>query len=602
MTTVKNWLAGSFFLGWLIKLYEIDLMQNSYLYKLFDTISETTINVLRGSLLFAWLVADVPGSEAACYKSSALFSFSNRIKQLFVKFLWRVGDFARPALRGSIAWKKPIRFIGVLAFFFMAASIGLNEVRGRNLAVIIIIGFLGLAATLIRPNREWFTNSVFIKFLGWWNGYGPSHQSSDVAYQIDTEKDLSATWRPVTDYTLFLVVAYAVIDFVLRTYSPMAFLAGAWDELLFIAIVIIWITRIGIQKLNPHGTCLLVPFLIYLCIFVFLYLINSPERSQAIEGVRVYLEYVLWFFVGANLLFSKSQFRWLCDVFLLIVFVVALYGIYQHNVGVEIPNTWIDSKFETSLKTRVFSIIGSPNILGSLLVLAMPMALVNVIQNTKYFKKLIYSLVFLVMVICLIFTYSRGAWIASGLAIVLLGLWLNKRLILGLLLAVVLVPMVVPTVYDRMTYMTTSEYRQSSERGGRIGRWAQAVDYWRTSPAIGVGLGRYGGAVAKRYNPTDSKYTDNFYLKTGTEAGLVGLLAFLMLVLVGLRLARSGLDRISDSYLKAIGMALLAGLVSVLAQNAVENVFEVPMMATYFWFFLGIVTTLTHLKEDSLKQ
>ena len=39
-------------------------------------------------------------------------------------------------------------------------------------------------------------------------------------------------------------------------------------------------------------------------------------------------------------------------------------------------------------------------------------------------------------------------------------------------------------------------------------------------------------------------------------------------------------------------MGVLTGLLGILAHNAVENIFEVPMMATYFWFFLGLLVAL----------
>jgi hypothetical protein len=50
--------------------------------------------------------------------------------------------------------------------------------------------------------------------------------------------------------------------------------------------------------------------------------------------------------------------------------------------------------------------------------------------------------------------------------------------------------------------MTTPEYQASSERGGRLGRWAQI---WTTGrpPRYRCCLGQYGGAVAARYNPED---------------------------------------------------------------------------------------------------
>jgi hypothetical protein len=147
--------------------------------------------------------------------------------------------------------------------------------------------------------------------------------------------------------------------------------------------------------------------------------------------------------VGANLLFGRSQFRWLCDVFLLIVCGVALYGVYQYQVGVEIPATWTDSKIETTLKTRVFSIIGSPNILGGLLVLALPMTFANVIRNKSYFKKLVYLMVFMVMAACLVFTFREGPGLPLfGYSPV--GPLARQADKIGLLIAAVLTPVALP--------------------------------------------------------------------------------------------------------------------------------------------------------------
>jgi uncharacterized membrane protein YuzA (DUF378 family) len=42
--------------------------------------------------------------------------------------------------------------------------------------------------------------------------------------------------------------------------------------------------------------------------------------------------------------------------------------------------------------------------------------------------------------------------------------------------------------------------------------------------------------------------------------------------------------------------AVVAGLLGVLLHNGVENIFEVPMMTTYFWLLLGMTAALPHLK------
>ncbi len=394
---------------------------------------------------------------------------------------------------------------------------------------------------------------------------------------------------------LYLVVLYVILDWVFRQVAFTS-LQGIWDELLFIIIVSIWLYRIAVDRLRPRGSGMLLPIIIYAAVMIFLFFINSPNNVIALEGARVMLQYIFWFFLGYNLLFTRVQAKGLADVFLLVCTLVALYGIYQYLTGVEIPLGWVDSK-ETSITTRVFSIIGSPNILGSLMVLALPLAFTMYFNSSSAFKKLVYAGLGLTLAACLVFTFSRGAWLAFILEAVLLGLWIDRRIIFAMIILAILTPALMPTVYDRISYMASPEYLVSSERGGRLGRWDKALDYWQTSPAVGVGLGEFGGAVAARYYPQDSFYADNWYLKVGTETGWIGLMATLLLFINALRKARRSLDITKDDFMRCMGLGIFVGLIGVLAHNCVENVFEVPMMAAYFWFFLGVVLALPHLSR-----
>ncbi len=396
---------------------------------------------------------------------------------------------------------------------------------------------------------------------------------------------------------LYLVVLYAGLDWLFRQ-GGLSFMQGIWDELLFIAIVGLWILRMGVNQWQPRRSGMLLPFALYLSIMVFLLMVNSPDNGVALEGMRVMVQYVLWFFVAYHLLRSRNQARSLVDVFLLMAVVIALIGIVQYIAGVEMPAEWVDQA-EQGVRTRVFSIIGSPNILGSLMVLAMSMAYAMYYGSEQWFKKMVYAGAFLVFALCLIFTFSRGAWLAIILSVLLLGLWVDKRILILMVLVALLTPTLMPSVYHRMSYMMSPEYMISSERGGRLGRWDLAVKHWQTSPAVGVGLGQFGGAVAARNYPDSSFYADSWYLKVGTETGWIGLLATLLLILTGLRRARSSLNATDDDYLKIMGLGILAGLVGILAHNCVENVFEVPMMASYFWFFLGLVAAFSQVQEPS---
>ncbi|NLV16834.1 MAG: hypothetical protein GXY50_06490 [Syntrophomonadaceae bacterium] len=574
MSQLSGWLKDSFFLGWLFRIrLGSGLLENSIIIRGLQQLGLMVLEILRGSFFLGWLV---PGLYRSLSADGLVVSGGKLLWSKLLRFLWWLGDGIKPVISGSVFLSRPLAGLGLITSLILAADLTTGTDSGVSVVLKLLIMGMGLILAVANPTREWWNNSWAGKVCTWWNGYGTPDKQQGFGME----------------YSLVLVVAYVLIDWILRSYSPYPFLTGIWDELLFLAIAAILLIRTGFQKLSPQGTRFLIPFILYLCVFLFLFFLESAESAAALEGLRVYLQYVLWFFLAANLLFSKSQFKWLCDLFLLVVFVVALYGIYQYYVGVAIPASWTDSKVETSITTRVFSIIGSPNVLGGLLVLSIPISLGSLLSTRNYWQKLIYAGVFLVMLACLLFTYSRGAWLALGFAVVLMGMWMDRRIIWALILVALLTPVLMPTVADRLAYMTTPEYMASSERGGRIGRWTQTIAHWETAPAAGLGLGRFGGAVAARFYPEDSFYADNFYLKTGAEAGWIGLGAFLLLVICGLRLARGSLDETNDPRAVTLGLGVLAGLAGILAHNGVENIFEVPMMATYFWFFLGLLVAL----------
>ncbi len=407
---------------------------------------------------------------------------------------------------------------------------------------------------------------------------------------LDLDSLRQRQWVP----ELYPVLGYVGADWLIRN-SSLSFLAGSWDELAFVGIGLLLLGRIAYYQLTPRFGSVFPAFILYLAVMAGLFLFNSPDDPAGIEGLRVMVQYVLWMFIGMNLIFSWRELEWRVDFFVLVCTLVALYGMYQYFTGLEIPVTWIDSKVEQSLKTRVYSIIGSPNILGSLMVFSIPAALALFKTCQARIKKYYYLGCMAVMLMCLVFTFSRGAWLGFMLAIFLCGLWLDRRILVAMLLLVVLSPVVMPSVYDRMAYMMSSDYQASSARGGRISRWTLALASWEKQPAVGVGLGRFGGAVAARYYPEESFYVDSWYLKVGTESGWIGLGATGLFILFVLGAARKGITLTKDPRLRVIGSGLLAGMVGVLLHNVVENVFEVPMMATYFWLFAGFVIALPFL-------
>lgn len=398
-------------------------------------------------------------------------------------------------------------------------------------------------------------------------------------------------------YLLYILAAYVLVDYFFRS-SDWPFMASIWDELLFLIIIGVWLLLVGTKKAGLNGSKLFIPLLIFYTAVFFIFLIKNGETSIAVTELRSLVQYTFWFFVGLNLVNSQEQAKNICDVFLWIGLVVALYGVYQYIAGVEIPTTWVDQA-EGDVRSRAFSFMGSPNVLGSFLILHISIAFASFMAAKHWFKKRIYLGLSAVSFLCLIFTLSRAAWLVFALAFVILALWLDKRIIIALVILVVITPIAVPSVANRVTYMLSPEYISSSSEGGRIARWTQALEYWRGEPETGLGLGAFGGGVAINAYPNAAYSVDNFYLKIGVEMGYVGLIAFLYLIISALWLGKKAVDNVDNGSLRILGAGIFVGLLAILGHNMVENMFERPLMATYFWFFLGMLLAFPALGKPA---
>lgn len=396
---------------------------------------------------------------------------------------------------------------------------------------------------------------------------------------------------------LWVIFSFVALDYVMRKYFGIPW----WNKFVFGFAFVAWPLKIALKgRLTWRLTPMDLPLFIYIAMAVFLFFVRSPVMGVAFEGLRVYVEYMLWFFVASNLLINKKQAYALLNWLVFLGALIGLHGVYQYIVGVPIPQTWVDEA-EAAVRTRVFSIVGSPNVLGSFFVLLIPINLSQLLIADNRPKRYFNLICLIPMVASLIFTYSRGAWLAAVVSLIIYALIYNWRLLLALIPVGYVAPKVVPGISTRISYLMSSTYLLSSAKAGRVARWSKAIEVWRNHPLTGEGFGRYGGAVAARNIP-GSNYVDNFYLKTLAETGIIGLASFILLLLVGIRCALSSCNRLTDSKLRCLAVGIIAGLCGVLVHNAVENIFEVPMMATYFWLLLGMLAALPYLENNIEKE
>ncbi len=408
---------------------------------------------------------------------------------------------------------------------------------------------------------------------------------------------------------LLAAAGFSLVDYVLRA-SPLspAFAAG-WDEALLGGLLAAWAVRMVLNKNWEFRPSLVtLPLAVMLTLAVLSVVVNRVPTFLGVEAIRVLLQGSLFYLVGYNLIRSQRQVRILVIIMLICVTVIAVYGIYQFASGLETPDRWLFGDAEAGIRTRVFSTMGNPNALGGYLILMAPVALALFFKSAGWGQKIIYGSIFMILSICLVFTFSRGAWLGFALSLVLLGWMVDRRILWLLLLGLAASPFILPqTIKDRILVLFSPEYLRISAKWGRIFFWKQAFERMITHPWLGVGPGTFGDAVARRHLIPDSIWVDNHYLKVGAEIGVSGLLAFLWLMGRSLMAPFNRGGRwLKDPFQIAVLAGGTAGLVAVIVQNVTVSVFEVLFVSTYWWFLLGVMTAMVHLnwqpprRSDSL--
>ena len=98
-----------------------------------------------------------------------------------------------------------------------------------------------------------------------------------------------------------VLTGYAVIDWALRLVAEA--LAGAWDELYLVVLILIWIYK-WISARNGETikvTSMDLPIIIFIGVMLFALIINSTDYSISLEGFRAIVQYILWYFVVLQL-------------------------------------------------------------------------------------------------------------------------------------------------------------------------------------------------------------------------------------------------------------------------------------------------------------
>jgi O-antigen ligase len=360
-------------------------------------------------------------------------------------------------------------------------------------------------------------------------------------------------------------------------------------------------------------TALRHPFTLALGVFLLINVISASANGVptlvTAAGLIFTLDATILFFLPRMVGYSHAQAHQAMWAIAVVVALTSLLAIGQAVLSPDLlgmtPVTGVSGE-----GVRVSSLVSDPNILGTLIGMAVPFTLFSLVRMP--WRSRGWWITFgmaLAAVLALLLTYSRGSWIGVAVGFGFVALIIDRRALLAFVIvgvlayatAVVMPKGVLIGGYQYDPYATTINRIQAvgEKRDLRTLFVLNAMPIIDEHMLLGVGPGRYGGAAASvfgspihdRYGTdrllTEQETVDNFWLHLAVEIGALGVAAFLAMIgtalvtpIRALRVARGSRFSVAAGVVSATAVVGVATFSTMLLEGNTA--------AFLFWFLLGL--------------
>jgi O-antigen ligase len=201
------------------------------------------------------------------------------------------------------------------------------------------------------------------------------------------------------------------------------------------------------------------------------------------------------------------------------------------------------------------------------------------------------------LVLALIFSQSRGPWIAFGIMILVLGSLEPRKYVIKRLTVLLVLPLslilLMPALRHRATSIKDTGYSPNAER---LQMWKAGWHILRDHPLLGVGPGNVPIASPIYQSPEQQLlfgpwgHLHNTYITIAAERGLVGLIAFLSFIgVLGSHLFRSYRSTPKEDGNNRVALlTALLGLSGWLVSGMTQASYNDSSVLMVFYLVMGI--------------
>jgi O-antigen ligase len=313
-------------------------------------------------------------------------------------------------------------------------------------------------------------------------------------------------------------------------------------------------------------------------------IVAAPNHNAALGLYRAYfIETIAFFFVLSTV--ARTAERAL----------IVMLGFGVGAVALAVPNAIVvlDAIVHHTLRVETatpVTIYTSANAVALYLEPLIAVGASLLLFNRDRLVRIVSLVVLAIIVPAEILTLSRGGFLA--MAVVAIGLALAHRKRVWLLGAAALLGVLVsrvPIIAARLA-VEVNFHDPGNTLVGRSQLWSAALRMLRDHPLFGAGLAGFTRRLAPYWNAHHKDryiFPHNIVLNFWSETGLLGVVAFAWIVIVGFVVSWRGWRR-TDAAWQSLHLGVFLALVAVVVHGLVDVPYFKNDLSFEFWALLGI--------------
>ncbi|MBQ8848917.1 MAG: O-antigen ligase family protein [Clostridia bacterium] len=333
----------------------------------------------------------------------------------------------------------------------------------------------------------------------------------------------------------------------------------------------------------------------------------SAGGFEGYKEVLLSCELILGYFLIVNLMRTEQWIRRCISALVTSGTIVAFIGIGQYFFNSLSSEAWLDTEYFYDIKGRAVSLFDNPNILAIYLVIVLPFALYMMISAQKGRAKLLGAISVASVLLCIVLTWSRGAWLAAIFCLVLFLLIYSRKTLRYMLLSCMFVPFLPFFLPQSVVRRFTSigDLADSSTMY-RVYTWRGTLNMIKEYFMGGIG---YGSTAFQNIYPQyayagieAAEHSHSLFLQILVGTGIIGLIAFALIIFLFTQMNFEYIKNSKDMSGKLIVTAAFCAILASLLFGMFDLTWYSYRIFFLFWAVMAIASACVRVGRDEERR